>query len=290
MFERQVHRASTFSWVVIVLLTAWSARAQGVDKARCVATHEGAQRARIEGRLLEARAELQRCTEASCPRVLRDDCNALLSDLERSLPTVQFAVQDEVGAQLEDVRVEVDGRPLPVPVSGPPIPIDPGVHTLRFLAGGRAPSELQVTIYQGEKGRVLEVRLAPVEPSAPSAMEPPREPERDDTTQRSKRWLVTSYALASSAVAAFVVTGAAALRGSQMQQRCEDEGCSDGYAERGKRLYRTVNGSAIAGGVLAAAALGTFWSGRVALRKERVATVSGAVSTNGATLLVSHRF
>jgi hypothetical protein len=278
------------------LLAAWAlallahAHVRADDRNMCVSTHEDAQHLRLQGRLLEAREGLQSCARTDCPRVVREDCGALLSDLEQSLPTVQFAVEDELGTKLEDVRVEVDGRPLPVPVSGPPVPIDPGVHTLRFIAGGRAPNELQVTVYQGQKGRVLEVRLLPVALSVPQESVAPTPAAESDAAASSERWLRTSYAVASAAIAAFVVTGATALRGHRMQQRCENDGCSDGYAQRGMRLYRTVNGSAIAGGVLVAGAVGAFWTGRMAQRRERDATVSAALSTAGATLWVSHRF
>lgn len=59
-----------------------STTARAFDKASCVASHASAQRSMKMGRRRESKEQLLVCADASCPSLVRDDCDKWLSKLE----------------------------------------------------------------------------------------------------------------------------------------------------------------------------------------------------------------
>ena len=111
-----------------------------------------------------------------CPSIVRDDCVPWLVELDRAQPSVVVHARDEAGRDLVAVHVEIDGRTVAEALDGNPIPVDPGTHTVRCEATGRAPSEQRILVAQGDKGRPLTVDLpAPAalpSPAAAAAVKP----------------------------------------------------------------------------------------------------------------------
>lgn len=239
------------------------------DRDSCVAQHEHAQVERMQGHYLAARNALLACAQRECPRLISNECTTLLGELDSALPTMVFAVVSEQGRDLSDVRVLLDQQPLVSQIDGRPLALDPGVHKLRFEAEGYLAEEQSVSVRAGEKDRLVRVVLR-AENAVPlsSAVPPPRAdtPEPRGVDARSRRLWNATYALGLASAVSFAITLGASARGYRMEQHCKDDDCSRDYASHGKALYRTVNISAIAGGVLAAAAGATLWS---ALRRDQ---------------------
>src|SRR5262249_27875401 len=120
----------------------------------------------------------------SCPRLLRKDCSAWLTDVEERLPTVVFAARDAAGRDLTEVRVSLDGVLVAGDLNGRALAVDPGPHTARFEAAERALEERFVA-REREKGRLLAVVLGAAErPREPPAPEPPRQPSPQPAPRR----------------------------------------------------------------------------------------------------------
>jgi hypothetical protein len=101
----------------------------------------------------EAREQLKRCADPSCPSLVRADCTQLLDDLDRAQPTLVFDVKDEAGHDLAEVNVRIDGHPFANRLEGVALAADPGAHAFTFEAPGRYPVTRQIVVKEGEKSR-----------------------------------------------------------------------------------------------------------------------------------------
>jgi hypothetical protein len=72
---------------------------------------------------------------------------------------VVISVLDAQGHDVGDVRVWVDDQPFVDKLDGNAAAIDPGSHVLRFQRGDAPPFEEVVIVREGEKNRLLAVRL-----------------------------------------------------------------------------------------------------------------------------------
>lgn len=175
---RGAARAAAALLTSAALLTAPLVRAD--DKQACLAASEKAQQLRNEGKLSAAREELLVCGRAECPKLVQQDCTQWMSEVLQILPTIVPGAKDRRGRDLVDVKVSVDGALVAESIDGKAVPIDPGVHTLRFEAAGAPAVEEQVVVKQGEKNRIVTVTLAIGEEpaSAKEGTAPASEPER----------------------------------------------------------------------------------------------------------------
>jgi hypothetical protein len=155
--------------LVSSLAVAASAHAQADE---CVAAHADAQLQRMHGALVAARQRLLRCAQTECPKPVADDCASWLGQIEDSLSSVVFAVSDDKGNDLVDVRVTADGKPIADKADGRALTIDPGSYRLRFEAAGYQPSTLAVSIRQSEKNRIVRAHMQPVPPPMAAAPAP----------------------------------------------------------------------------------------------------------------------
>lgn len=146
-------------WLILAFLV-WP-RATHADEVtdRCVVGHVEGQRKRKAGDLEGARRELRACIDRACPDLVRRDCVAWLREVEQSFPTLVFGAQDGSGADLSDVSVFVDGQLAQKRLSGKPVEVHPGKHTVRFESPGRTPVEKKVIVAYGEKNRVVRATL-----------------------------------------------------------------------------------------------------------------------------------
>src|SRR5688500_13879897 len=83
--------------------------ASSSTKERCAEAYERTQRARKEGKLLEASARAVFCGQDQCPAVLRGDCIAWAAELRVSLPTVVLDVRYQDETEIAELEVTVDG-------------------------------------------------------------------------------------------------------------------------------------------------------------------------------------
>lgn len=133
------------------------------ERAVCLAAHESAQLARIEGRLLEARERLLSCAREVCPGPIQADCAGWLKDVVAALPSVILVVTSERGDE-PAASASIDGEP--VFQTGRALLLNPGVHRLRVELAPFAPIEQTLLVRQGEHERRVAVHfLTPPEPA-----------------------------------------------------------------------------------------------------------------------------
>src|SRR5258708_38899523 len=100
---------ATASVLVVLGAPATVARAApedgGID--RCLGANTTAQSLRRDGKFGAARTHLAMCVDASCPALVRDDCNQRLDELDRAQPTIVFDARDSPGQDAAEVAVEI---------------------------------------------------------------------------------------------------------------------------------------------------------------------------------------
>lgn len=122
------------------------------------------------------------CSASQCPKVVRSDCAKALAQLEESQPSIVVAAQDSSGADLQGVRVQIDGRAVTSRLDGSPIAVDPGEHSFDFAAEGYPAIAQKLVIRVSEKNRLVRVTFQspvkePVKPPPPAKPEEPRPAE-----------------------------------------------------------------------------------------------------------------
>ncbi len=112
------------------------AQADGPSADACATASDNAQPLRKAGKLREAKRQLLVCVSKSCPSMVRDDCAAQLSDVEKAIPTVVFDAKDGRGDDLTSVVVSIDGSQLADHLDGSSLAVDPGRHHFIFKTMG----------------------------------------------------------------------------------------------------------------------------------------------------------
>lgn len=167
-------------------------------KSDCVAAADQGQSLRDDGKYRRAREAFATCSRDVCPKVVVQSCSQWLHDLDGAMPTVVLGAKDDQGNDVAAAHVTVDGQPLTDTLDGKPVPIDPGMHALRFEHPGSQPAEADVVIRAGEKNREVSVTLhavapgtgAPPQAPAPSAPVPESTPGTPFFTARNTTALV----------------------------------------------------------------------------------------------------
>jgi hypothetical protein len=96
--------------LVPALLAATSASAG--DNAACLDAASRGQTLRDARKFVEAREQFLVCAASTCPAAVRADCVTWLTEVDKALPSVVITAKDASGADVVDVTVAVDGRPL----------------------------------------------------------------------------------------------------------------------------------------------------------------------------------
>jgi hypothetical protein len=185
---------------VFLGILAASAVARADDKDACASASEQAQQLRARGKLIEAREQLLLCSRRACPGVVKDDCEHVLGDVEASLPSVVVSAKDPDNNDTVAVRVLLDGAPLADTLSGLAIPLDPGVHNLRFELAGAKPVEQRVVVHEAEKNRTITVTFESLTPRVTHPVDAPRAPDVPPraTAKRAPSPLATIFATLSA--------------------------------------------------------------------------------------------
>lgn len=156
---------------MIALGVPSSARADDATHA-CVTAADDGQRLRDTGALTAARASFVACAAARCPALVRESCEAWLSELDARLPTVVLGARDAAGNDLSNARVTLDGREIPRGLDGHAIAVDPGPHDLVFTAPGHRPASQHLVVREGERLRPIVVALSAEPPARSRSVAP----------------------------------------------------------------------------------------------------------------------
>jgi hypothetical protein len=124
-----------------------------ITKAQCIEANTKGQDLRRDEKFSAAREQLRKCTDASCPGMVRDDCVKRLDDLDKAQPSIVFDVKDAHGVDLVDVRVSIDTQLLTDHLNGGALKVDPGVHVFTFDVTGKSPVTERLFVHEGEAGR-----------------------------------------------------------------------------------------------------------------------------------------
>jgi hypothetical protein len=172
------------------------------DTKSCVASHASAQREAKAGRLRLAAQLYTACgSDETCPEQLRTECAELLEKVRSEQPTVSFSVLDENGKDVSNVRVFSTDELISEGLDGRAIAMDPGKHRLRFLLPWGDVLSNDVLIREGEKNRLVQVKIEKAMESAPAADAKTVTKAPPPAARRSER--------AGPPLAAWVMTGAA---------------------------------------------------------------------------------
>ncbi len=150
--------------------------ARADSKQECAAAYEKTQSLRESGHLLDARKQADACSASICSVYVVKDCIQWLAEIDKSLPTVVFTVENAATADPLAARITVDGQTVAGALDGKPIPFDPGEHVVRFEMTGAEAIEQKVTLQAGAKNRALTASFKQAPPPAPPAPTPASPP------------------------------------------------------------------------------------------------------------------
>ncbi len=143
-----------------VLATSSAASAAETTDAgpvpHCSDTRRLGQELRQDGRLLESRALLLRCSQEDCPRLVRKECKLILDELEAQVPSVVFRVTVN-GERRSDVAAFIGDRQLFAEIPEGAVTLNPGRHRIRFQIGTLTPVEREIELAAGEHARPIAV-------------------------------------------------------------------------------------------------------------------------------------
>jgi hypothetical protein len=234
------------------LFASGEALADGASASQCAASYANAQLLRQRGKLLAAREAARVCASASCPAVGRSDCTTWVAELDREVPSVVIVARGESPTDVRAPRVVIDGTPRSDAASGRAIEIDPGDHTVRVERDGDVPIEQTVTVFQGERDRVLRFELHPVR-------EAPK-PEPVAVPSPSTPSYVPAIALGATAAIAFGVSAWLGVTGrsdlSTLRSTCAPS-CTDQEVDPVRR--KLVASDVLLGVGVVATAVGIYF-------------------------------
>lgn len=207
----------------------------------CVDSHDRARKALETRTLFAARAQLRSCNDPGCPIAIRAECGEWLNQAELEVPTVVLSATDDT-RDLEDVRVDVDGKLLSNHFDGEPVELLPGPHTLTFeLPDGRR-KEMRIVVKIGEKNRVVHAHFLAPTPEAAAQPSKPIErrvrPSVNTKVAESKdhRALVLGILSAASAAMAGSFLFIGIDRRDKTNEQCAPI-CSDTEVSRVRRWF-----------------------------------------------------
>lgn len=183
---------------LVVVLSMSASAVAAPEKAACLAAHESAQKLRSENKLRAAREKLLVCAVDACPSLVKVDCTKWLPEVDRDLPSVIVRATDEKGADVVDVKVELDGAVVATSLDGKPVTVDPGAHNLELTHAGSPRIKRQIVVAAGEKNRVIEVEF-----ESPDVAEKPEEPKKTGTDPLP--WILTG--VGAVGIVGFAVLG-----------------------------------------------------------------------------------
>jgi hypothetical protein len=283
-----------FPFLSVFLLAALPTPAQSAESpvTQCASAYESAQLLRQRGKLLAARDEANVCAREQCPEIARRDCARWAEELGREVPSVVVVVRDDADHDVPARRLLVDGALRPEITTGRPLELDPGSHVFRIERPNAAPFERSVTVYQGERDRVLRI-TAPSPPTTPPAVGVVAAvPSVVPPTTKEAPSYAPAFVVAGFSLVAFGVSGYLGLTGRQelsgLRTSCAPA-CTD--AEVDPVRTRLTLSDVTLGIGLVGTALATYLFIRTAsARASPRVRVEVAPVRDGATALLIGRF
>jgi hypothetical protein len=216
----------------------------------CLASFKEAQRFRKlkpAPKLLAARDELVKCSQAACPDAIVVRCQEWLGEVNAAIPTVLLTAHSK-GVDVVDVKVTIDGVERPDAMSGSPIELDPGVRRIVARRGG-VERHKTLLIVQSKKNRPVDFVFPakkPPPPPGPGKVTPPP----DGFTMPLLGWI--GFGVGIVAVVVGSITGGIAIsKGSELQDECRSGICGptqEGDYDAGLGVAHTSTVSFIVGG------------------------------------------
>ncbi len=263
-------------WLVafVAAIALSSGHAYGVQRETCMGAAESAQELRKQGKLREARAQLEVCANKGCPSFVRTDCAKWLAEVEREMPSALLRARDDAGAEITDVRVLMDERVIANKLSAAPnesvVEVDPGTHTFRFEQAGGRFAERRVTFAAGEKMKAVAVTI-PRPPTEAARREAPLPVEPSEPAPPVAAYvLVGVSAVALGSFGFFAASGASEY--SRLEETCKPR-CTDEQTSGVESKFLVANVSLAVSALALGAAAVIFFTRPTAKRA-------------GATLLV----
>jgi hypothetical protein len=146
-----------------------AAPGEAPSKASCAQAYESSQESRAAGQLQETQKRLSVCARAECPSFVQKDCARWLEEVDRELPSVTMRAEGLDAEAARQVRVTLDGQPVPNAFGGGPIALDPGRHELVAESPGRSRIARVIVAQQGVQNRPISLDFAPEPAPAASA-------------------------------------------------------------------------------------------------------------------------
>lgn len=146
-----------------------------------------------QGFFVEALVEYDRARELIDGGVRAADVERLLADARERVRAKVALLTLRLPSEVQNVSVEVDGKPLSGSVLGVPMPINPGKHRVSAVAVGRTPFAAELDLGMGEVRQVsVDLPVATTVPprSAPAAGPPAPIAARADSGAISTRTAV----------------------------------------------------------------------------------------------------
>ena len=173
------------------LVALLASRPAFADPKACVTTHATGQREAKAGHLRLATQLFTKCgSDESCPAQLRAECAEFLQTVQQTVPTVIFSVLDEKNNDISSVKVFSTDELIADGLDGRAIQVDPGKHRLRFLLPWGAVLSSDVLIREGEKNRLIQVKLT--EEGTTSRDVSPKESNQTGATSQTNQTNATS--------------------------------------------------------------------------------------------------
>ncbi len=288
-------RTAAVTWIAVSLSVGplWSTPAMAQDKAACLDAAAKAQKLRSAHLHVEARDQLRICSAATCPTAIQQDCSGWLIDVENGMPTVVVTAKDRAGADLFDVKVTVDGKPLASKLDGRAEPMDPGPHAFHFDGADGSTLDRQVMVREGEKNQEIAVVLGPTPPTP--AAPPPTAPAPDagatqDTGGSVLPWKTIGWIAGGVGIVGLGVGatfGVIALHDKGTAGCNADEVCKTGTTSAIKTSSLVSDIGWIAGGVLlASGAALVLWAPSGQERAPTAIRVAPSLVAGGAGAMV----
>jgi hypothetical protein len=190
------------------------------SRAQCLADHEQAQDARIDGRLLAARLALRECSAAACPQLVSRDCVTWLNEVQQQIPSVLFRATRD-GEDVVQLQVREADQLLTDSVTGSPIELDPGPHHFAAELPGFPPQEATYVLQAGDKGRIVQFDFVSPKPPTPP---PPPAPRPAAPPPEHRPIPSVTYALGGATLAATItgtiLGGLALAKRKDVQENC----------------------------------------------------------------------
>jgi hypothetical protein len=281
-----------------LFLAATSVAAQTEEEQspqqQCLAAHEQAQIQRMDSKLIEAMAQLRKCSEAECPAFIRGDCIRWLEEVHNAIPTVSLVASSEDGDE-SDVEVFIDDELLTDHLDGRAFELNPGIYVFRFERPPADPVVKRVILREGEKNRLVSAQFdlrpdpkpEPAEPVAPEA------PAPKPVMEEYRPVPFATYVLSGTALVAGATAGLLGASATNSRDDAEEACaplCSD--ADLAPTRRRAIAADVSAGIAIAAAGAAVYFYVKRPTRQRPVQQARFAIAPlrQGAVLGVSGGF